>query len=79
MHFEYWYEAFIFIGIFSFLMLVPCVGVAVIGYKMIQKLGHFPSKTPAIQMSIVLQLVLTEVVAFTLIMIFYQIFSRANN
>ena len=77
-HFEYWYEAFIFIGIFAFLMIVPCVGVAVIGYRMIEKLGHFPSKTPFIQMSIFFALVSIEVFSFGLILLFFKFFSAAN-
>ena len=79
MQFEYWYEGFIFIGIFFILILIPCIGVAIIGYQMIQKLGHFPSKTPAIQMSIIAQLVITEIISFSLLLLFYHIFSRANN
>ena len=78
MHFQYWSEAYILIGIFAFLMIVPCVGVAIIGYKMIDKLGFFPSKTPVIQMSIFLQLVLTELISFGLILVFYRVFSTAN-
>lgn len=79
MHFEYWNEAYIFIGIFFFLMLLPCIGVTIIGYRMIEKLGQFPSKTPAIQLSIFLQLVATEVVCFGLILLYFSVLSTANN
>ena len=79
MRFEFWPEAYKFIGIFFFLLLVPCIGIAIIGYRMIDKLGHFPSKTPAIQLSIFLQLVATEVISFGLILLAYQIVSTANN
>lgn len=78
MSFEYWQEAYIFIGTFFFLMLLPCVGVAFIGFKMIEKLGQHPSKTPAIQLSIFLQLVATEVVCFTLILLYFRVLSTAN-
>ena len=79
MHFEYWHEAYIFIGVFFFLMLLPCVGVAYIGFKMIEKQGQFPSKTPAIQLSIFLQLVVTEVICFSLILTYFNVLSTANN
>ena len=79
MRFEYWSEAYIFIGIFAVLLFLPCVVVAILGYQMIDKLGHYPSKTPAIQLSIFLKLVVTEVVSFGLILVFYRILSTANN
>ena len=78
MRFEYWNEAYVFIGTFFVLMLLPCFGVAFIGYRMIEKLGQFPSKTPAIQLSIFLQLVATEVICFSLILTYFKILSTAN-
>ena len=75
MKFEYWGEGVAFILIFLGIIAVPCVGVALIGYRMLNKLGHFPSKTPAIQMSIFLKLIVIEVISFAMILFFYKIFS----
>ncbi len=65
--------ALIFILIFWVLMAIPSLGVAWLGYKLITKLGRYPSKTPAIQMGIMLKLVIIEVVSLTLILVFFKI------
>ena len=64
--------AVIFISIFWILLLIPCVGATWIGYKLITKLGRYPSRTPAIQMSVMLKLVIVEVVSFALILTFFK-------
>lgn len=73
--FDLWTESFIFASIYSVLILVPCVLVAFLGRKMVNQLGHYPTKTPAIQMSIFFQLVVIEVITFTLMLTFYHFFS----
>ena len=75
MHFEYWSEGVVFILIFLFLIVLPCTGVAWIGYRMIHRLGQFPSKTPEIQLSIFFQLIAIELVYFGMIYVFIRIFS----
>ena len=65
--------AFMFIAIFMVLMVIPCVGVAWIGTKLINQLGRYPSRTPAIQLSVVLQLTVLEVVSWTLLLLFFKI------
>ena len=77
MRFEYWGEGVVFILIFLAIVAVPCVGAALIGYRMINKLGHFPSKTPAIQMSILLKLIVIEIISFAMIILFYHVFSSS--
>ena len=66
-------EAFIFVIIFAVLMSIPCIGIAWVGKGMIDKLGKFPSKTPTIQMSIILKLAFVEIVSFTLLLLFFKI------
>ena len=73
MRYEYWNTGILLIIGFLFLMIVPCVSVAIIGYRMLTKLGTYPSKTPEIQMSICLKLFLIEAFSFGLIYIFYTI------
>jgi hypothetical protein len=65
--------AVVFIFIFLVLMAIPCAGVAVIGYRLITRLGTFPSKTPALQMSVLLRLIVLEVVSFTLLLVFFKV------
>lgn len=69
---EYGMGSLLVIG-FLFLIIVPCVGVATIGYRMLTQLGRYPSKTPEIQMSICLKLFLIEAFSFGLIYIFYTL------
>ena len=69
-------EFYLFIGIFFVVLLVPCLGISIIGYKMINKLGYYPSKTPAIQLSILFKLIAIEVASLTLLLIFFQIFAQ---
>ena len=64
--------ALIFIVIFWFLLLVPCIGAGWLGYKLIDKLGRYPSKTPAIQTGILLKLVVVEVVSFAMLLTFFK-------
>ena len=65
--------AAIFVVIFFVLVLIPCVGIAWIGTRLINKLGRYPSKTPAIQLSVVLQLAVLEIGSWTLILLFFKI------
>ena len=74
--FDLWSESLIFSSIFAFIVLVPCVLVALIGRNMIRQLGQYPSKTPAIQMSIFLKLVTIEVVTFIMMIGFFRTFEH---
>ena len=65
--------AAIFVAIFFVLVLIPCIGIAWIGTRLINKLGRYPSKTPAIQLSVVLQLAVLEIGSWTLILLFFKI------
>jgi len=65
--------ALVFIFIFYIFMLVPCLGVGWIGYKLITKLGRYPSRTPAIQLGVMLKLIIVEVVSLTLILLMFKI------
>ena len=73
--FDLWKESLIFALVYAIVISVPCVLVVLIGRKLIDQLGHFPSKTPAIQMSILFQLIAVEVGTFTCLIGFYHIFS----
>ncbi len=63
----------LFIIIFFVMIAIPCLGVGWLGYKLITKIGRYPSKTPAIQLGIMLKLVIIEVVSLTVILVFFKI------
>ena len=65
--------ALIFVLIFFVLIGIPCVGIGWIGFKLIEKLGRYPSKTPAIHMSALFKLIVIEVVSTTLLLAFFKI------
>lgn len=73
--FSSWPQAIFFALIFSVIILVPCVLVALMGVKMIDKLGNYPTQTPVIQMSIFFQLVGIEITTFFLLIGFLHFFS----
>ena len=73
--FDLWRETFIFAAVFAPLIIVPCILVAVMGRKMINQLGMFPTQTPIIQLSIFWKLVVTEIVTFVCLIAFFQFFS----
>lgn len=63
----------IFVGVFFVCIAIPCVGVAWLGKNMLNRLGRYPSKTPAIQLSVAFKLVIIEIVSFTLLLTFFKI------
>ncbi len=69
--FNLWIEGFIFVGVFSVIIIVPCVLVALMGVKMIHQLGQYPTRTPVVQMSILFKLVMIEAVTFLCLSGFY--------
>lgn len=72
--FNQWGEIFYFSLFFAPIILVPCALVALIGRKVIDKIGLHPTKTPAIQMGMVWWLILIELVTFALLIAFYLFF-----
>ena len=76
--FDLWAESLIFGLIYTVIVIVPCVIVAIIGRNMINRLGTYPSQTPAIQMSILIRLVLLEIITFSLLILFYHIFAATK-
>ena len=73
--FDLWREAFIFAAVFAPLIIVPCILVMIMGRKMINQLGTYPTKTPIIQMGIFWKLVVTEALTFTCLIAFFQFFT----
>ncbi len=65
--------ALILIGIFIFVIGIPCVGVALLGTKMVKRLANYPSRTPAIHLSVVSKLVVLELISFGLLLLLYHV------
>ncbi len=75
MRFQYWTEGLIFIGLFLIIIGLPCLMVAILGTKLINHIGQYPSKSARLQMVVCVQLLLVEMLSFGILAIFYHIFS----
>ena len=75
MGFRYWYEGIIFITIFATLVGVPSFFTAVIGSKMLNDLGNFPSRSAQIQSSACWKVLVVEIITFILFAGFFHLFS----
>jgi TRAP-type C4-dicarboxylate transport system permease small subunit len=64
--------AAVFVIIFYVLILIPCIGIGWLGWDLLSRLGRYPSKTPAIQLSVLFKLVVIEVLSMTLILAFFK-------
>ena len=73
--FDLWKESFIFALIYSVFILIPCVLVVLLGRPMIERLGRWPTKTPIIQISVFLKLMLLEAFTFAGLIVFYLFFT----
>jgi len=65
--------AFILIGMFLFIIGIPCIGVAILGTNLANRIAFHPSKTPAIQLSVMLQLFILEIISFGLLSLLYHL------
>jgi hypothetical protein len=75
MGFKYWYEGVLFVLFFGSIVALPCFFVALLGTKMINELGNFPTKVAKIQVSVLWKLFIVEIVSFGMLTVFFRIFS----
>jgi hypothetical protein len=75
MRFQYWQEGLFFIGCFFVMVGLPCLLTAILGTKLIDSLGQWPSRSAKLQLGICIQLLLVEIFAFSMLAVFYRIFS----
>lgn len=73
--FQYWQEGFIFIGIFAVVVGLPCFAVTVLGTKLINHLGRYPSKSATSQMNVCIKLLAVELFSFGLLAGVFHFFS----
>ena len=70
-----WSEALVFGAVFSAIILIPCILIALMGRKMIYKLAYYPSRAPEILMSICFQFIILAVISLSALIGFYHFFS----
>ena len=44
---DLWAASLILLSAFFVVIALPCIGVAVLGWKLARRLAYYPSKTPA--------------------------------
>jgi hypothetical protein len=76
MHFEFWASGLKFITIFLIVVGTPCFIVSVLGTRLINRLGQFPSQSAKMQLGVCLGLLLTEVFSLTALALFFKVFSE---
>ena len=75
MGFHYWYEGLIFIFFFSLIIGFPCFMVVLLGTKMINELGNFPTRAAKIQTGTIWKLFIVECIAGFALWLFFRVFS----
>lgn len=75
MKFQFWHEGFLFIGLFMLMVGVPCFLTALLGVRLIENLGQYPSRSARMQMGVCLQLLLVEIFTFLILALFFHVFS----
>ncbi|MEI8011026.1 MAG: hypothetical protein WCI27_00905 [Candidatus Omnitrophota bacterium] len=75
-HFIYWNEGFKFIGAFAVIVGLPCIAVAVLGTRMINHIGRYPTRSARMQLHVCLQLLPVQVLSFFLLWVFFRVLSN---
>ncbi len=73
--FNLWFESFVFCAIYSFIIITSCIFAGILGCKMFDRLGQYPTKTPIIQMELFLPFIILEILTFGALLGFYNAFS----
>lgn len=73
--FDLWGPSLVLALIYSAIIIIPCILVALVGRKLIYQLGQYPSKSPITLMDIYLQLVALEIITFIFLIGFYHVFA----
>jgi hypothetical protein len=76
MHFEYWNEGVIFIGLFLAMVGIPCFFTAILGVRLIDRIGQYPSRSTRFQLGICIQLFCVEILGFAMQAAFFRTFSN---
>jgi len=68
--------ALILIGIFSVIILLPCIGISILGTNLMEKIGRYPSKTPAFQINTFIKIFILEIISFGLLILVFFVLSE---
>jgi len=74
-NFQYWHEGLKFIGFIFIVVAVPCVAVAILGVRLINHIGQYPTRSAKLQTGVCLQLLVVQVVSFLMLALFFHVFS----
>jgi hypothetical protein len=75
MGFRDWFEAFKLIVVFGILIGVPCFFTAILGSRMINDLGNFPTKSAQIQKKASWIVIIIQVISFIFLLGFFNAIS----
>ena len=73
--FDLWSESFIFSFIYSVIVLVPCFFTVILGNRVLNQLGRYPSKAPLILLSIRVPFIFLIICTFSALLSFYSFFA----
>ena len=74
-HFQYWNEGLTFIALVLVIVGVPCTAVAILGTRLINAIGQYPTRSARLQIGICLQLLAVEIVSFLAFAAFFKVFA----
>jgi hypothetical protein len=75
MGFSYWVEGLVFVLLFLAIIAGSCAAIVILGSKMINELGNFPTRNVQIQFSYGWKIFLAETIAFILLAGFFHLFN----
>ncbi len=68
-------EGLVLMMVVFFAVGVPSMAAGWLGRNLLERLGRYPSKTPAIQLSVLLKLAVLELVSFTILLAILKVLS----
>lgn len=66
---------FILVGIFATIILIPCIGISILGTHLMERIGRYPSKTPAFQVNTFIKIFILEIISFGLLIAVFHVLS----
>lgn len=70
-----WGQGLVIIAMFTIVIAIPCFAVGVLGTKLINYIGQYPSKSAKKQTATCIKLVILEVISFVLLACIFLFFS----
>ena len=67
-----------FVLLWAAMILIPCAVMGWMGYRLITRLGQYPSKTALMQKNIMLPYIVVAVASMTAILVFFRVMTAAD-